>query len=46
MGKKLARVAKQRDVLEANGVGVRGNGPGVDEAVTGPFRYMHLGSLA
>ncbi|PCH37785.1 mitochondrial NADH dehydrogenase [Wolfiporia cocos MD-104 SS10] len=43
IGHKLARLAKQRDVLAANGLL---GGPGADEAVSGPFRYLHLGSLA
>ncbi|EMD38098.1 hypothetical protein CERSUDRAFT_113234 [Gelatoporia subvermispora B] len=42
LGYKLHKLAKQRDVLAANGI----MGPGADEAVTGPFRYRHLGSLA
>ena len=42
LGRKLSKVAKQREVLEANQL----TGPGVDEAVAQPFRYQHLGSLA
>lgn len=40
LGKKLTQLAKKRDVLEANEV------KDLDEAVSGPFRYTHLGSLA
>ena len=42
LGRKLSKVAKQKEVLEANQL----TGPGVDEAVAQPFRYQHLGSLA
>ncbi|TFY78811.1 hypothetical protein EWM64_g5201 [Hericium alpestre] len=40
LGKKLQRLASQRSVLQANEV------PDLDEAVSGPFHYLHLGSLA
>jgi NADH dehydrogenase len=40
LGKKLSQLAKKREVLEANGV------HDLDEAISGPFRYTHLGSLA
>lgn len=40
LGKKLTQLAKKREVLEANDV------KDLDEAVSGPFRYTHLGSLA
>ncbi|CCM00529.1 uncharacterized protein FIBRA_02563 [Fibroporia radiculosa] len=43
LGKKFTKLAKQRDVLIMNGVA---DGPGADEAVSGPFKYLHLGSLA
>ncbi|KAH9950274.1 nucleotide-binding domain-containing protein [Amylocystis lapponica] len=43
LGKKLSKLAKQHDVLAANGLA---GGPGVDEAVSKPFKYLHLGSLA
>ncbi|KAI0934668.1 hypothetical protein AcV5_006437 [Taiwanofungus camphoratus] len=43
LGRKLSRLARQRDVLAANGLA---NGPGADEAVAPPFKYRHLGSLA
>ncbi|KZT71386.1 mitochondrial NADH dehydrogenase [Daedalea quercina L-15889] len=43
LGRKLTKHAKQRDILAENGMLW---GPGSDEAVTGPFRYLHLGSLA
>ncbi|GBE81875.1 hypothetical protein SCP_0402490 [Sparassis crispa] len=42
LGKKLSKLATQHDVLVANGI----EGPGADEAVSKPFRYLHLGSLA
>ena len=42
LGRKLAKIARQRDVLAANEL----LGAGADEAVSAPFRYMHLGSLA
>ncbi|KAA1469406.1 mitochondrial NADH dehydrogenase [Dentipellis sp. KUC8613] len=40
VGRKLRYLAKQRPVLAANDL------PELDEAVSGPFRYAHLGSLA
>ncbi|KAL5511768.1 hypothetical protein ACEPAH_4986 [Sanghuangporus vaninii] len=40
LGKKLSKLARQRDILIANDI------PFIDEAVGGPFRYKHLGSLA
>lgn len=40
LGRKLNKLAAQREVLEANFV------KDLDEAVLGPFRYRHLGSLA
>ncbi|KIJ69108.1 hypothetical protein HYDPIDRAFT_144787 [Hydnomerulius pinastri MD-312] len=40
LGKKLNKLAAKRKVLEANDI------IDLDEAVTGPFRYTHLGSLA
>ncbi|KAJ6502224.1 hypothetical protein C8R45DRAFT_819047 [Mycena sanguinolenta] len=40
IGKKLHKLARQHDVLEANAV------VDVDEAVAKPFKYLHLGSLA
>ncbi|KAG1761709.1 pyridine nucleotide-disulfide oxidoreductase-domain-containing protein [Suillus occidentalis] len=40
LGKKLSQLAKKREVLEANGI------QNLDEAVSKPFRYTHLGSLA
>ncbi|KAI9571431.1 hypothetical protein HD554DRAFT_2236432 [Boletus coccyginus] len=40
LGKKLDRLVSQHEVLEANSV------KDLDEAVSGPFRYRHLGSLA
>ncbi|KAI5124302.1 hypothetical protein M0805_008910 [Coniferiporia weirii] len=40
LGRKLSKLAKQRDILVAHDI------PFTDEAVGGPFRYMHLGSLA
>ncbi len=43
LGKKLSKLAKQRETLIANGLAF---GPGADEAVSRPFRYFHLGSLA
>ncbi|KAJ3542048.1 hypothetical protein NM688_g6013 [Phlebia brevispora] len=42
LGRKFTKIARQRDVLTANEL----LGPGVDEAVSSPFKYMHLGSLA
>ncbi|KAJ7047122.1 hypothetical protein C8F04DRAFT_1062771 [Mycena alexandri] len=43
VGKKLHKIARQRDVLEANAIAAEGS---VDEAVAKPFKYLHLGSLA
>ncbi|THG99455.1 hypothetical protein EW026_g2881 [Hermanssonia centrifuga] len=43
LGRKLSKVARQRSVLAANGLTTEA---GVDEAVSSPFRYLHLGSLA
>ncbi|KAE9397354.1 nucleotide-binding domain-containing protein [Gymnopus androsaceus JB14] len=41
IGKKLNKLARQRSVLQANEL------PDTpDEAIIGPFRYFHLGSLA
>ncbi|OAX41706.1 nucleotide-binding domain-containing protein [Rhizopogon vinicolor AM-OR11-026] len=40
LGKKLSQLVKKREVLEANDV------QDLDEAICGPFRYTHLGSLA
>ncbi|KAG6331259.1 hypothetical protein ID866_7829 [Astraeus odoratus] len=40
LGKKLNKLAAKREVLAANDV------KDLDEAVSGPFRYRHLGSLA
>ncbi|THH06499.1 hypothetical protein EW145_g4046 [Phellinidium pouzarii] len=40
LGRKLSKLAKQRDILVAHDI------PFTDEAVGIPFRYMHLGSLA
>ena len=42
LGKKLSKIAEQRDVLAANLI----LGAGADETVSQPFRYNHLGSLA
>lgn len=42
LGYKLTKLEKQRNTLMENGL----LGPGADEAVAGPFRYLHLGSLA
>jgi len=42
IGQKLSKLARRKDTLEANGL----IGPGADEAISSPFRYMHLGSLA
>lgn len=42
LGRKLSKLARQRDVLAANEL----VGAGADEAVSSPFKYMHLGSLA
>ena len=39
----MTKFAKQRDTLAENELLW---GPGADEAVAGPFRYLHLGSLA
>lgn len=43
LGRKLSKLARQRSVLAANDLLL---GPGADEAVSQPFRYLHLGSLA
>ena len=43
LGRKLTKFAKQRNTLAENGLLW---GPGADEAIAGPFRYLHLGSLA
>ncbi|OBZ65801.1 External alternative NAD(P)H-ubiquinone oxidoreductase B1, mitochondrial [Grifola frondosa] len=43
LGRKLSKLARQRGTLAANGIT---GGPGADEAVSGPFRYFHLGTLA
>ncbi|KAL4077285.1 pyridine nucleotide-disulfide oxidoreductase-domain-containing protein [Scleroderma yunnanense] len=40
LGRKLNKLAMQQEALEANGM------KDLDEAVSGPFRYRHLGSLA
>ncbi|KAH7889601.1 nucleotide-binding domain-containing protein [Phlebopus sp. FC_14] len=40
LGKKLNQLAAKRETLEANNI------VDFDEAVSGPFRYTHLGSLA
>ncbi|KAH0830678.1 hypothetical protein J3R83DRAFT_2133 [Lanmaoa asiatica] len=40
LGKKLGKLASKHEVLEANSI------KDLDEAVSGPFRYKHLGSLA
>lgn len=40
LGRKLVNLASKHDVLEANFV------KDLDEAVSGPFRYKHLGNLA
>lgn len=40
LGKKLNKLAHQRNVLADNGI------PFTDEAVSQPFKYKHLGSLA
>ncbi|OSD08371.1 nucleotide-binding domain-containing protein [Trametes coccinea BRFM310] len=42
LGQKLSKIAQRRKVLEANGLRPEEG----DEAVSGPFRYLHLGSLA
>ncbi|KAI8982839.1 nucleotide-binding domain-containing protein [Trametes punicea] len=42
LGRKLSKIAQHRKVLEANGLRPEEG----DEAVSGPFRYFHLGSLA
>jgi NADH dehydrogenase FAD-containing subunit len=41
LGRKLTKLHRQRKVLDANGLA-----PTDDEAVSRPFRYSHLGSLA
>jgi len=40
LGSKLSKLARQKEVLAANGI------PATDEAVAKPFKYTHLGSLA
>jgi len=40
LGSKFSKLARQKDVLAANGI------PATDEAVAKPFKYTHLGSLA
>lgn len=40
LGRKLSKIAKQESILAANGILT------VDEAVSKPFEYKHLGSLA
>ncbi|KLO10430.1 nucleotide-binding domain-containing protein [Schizopora paradoxa] len=40
LGSKLSKLARQREILAANGI------PATDEAVAKPFKYTHLGSLA
>ncbi|KAF9246409.1 nucleotide-binding domain-containing protein [Melanogaster broomeanus] len=40
LSQKFNKLAAKREVLEANGV------KDLDEAISGPFRYKHLGSLA
>lgn len=42
LGKKLTKLAKQADTLEANGMPKESQ----DEAVAKPFRYTHLGCVA
>ena len=42
LGKKLSRLAQRRAVFEANGLALAD----AEEAAAGPFRYLHLGSLA
>ncbi|KAI9069987.1 nucleotide-binding domain-containing protein [Trametes sanguinea] len=42
LGQKLSKISQRRKVLEANGL----RPEEADEAVSGPFRYLHLGSLA
>ncbi|KAJ6597216.1 pyridine nucleotide-disulfide oxidoreductase-domain-containing protein [Mycena vulgaris] len=41
VGKKLHKLARQRDVLQANELT-----DSTDEVVSKPFKYLHLGSLA
>ncbi|KII89196.1 hypothetical protein PLICRDRAFT_139528 [Plicaturopsis crispa FD-325 SS-3] len=41
LGTKFTKLARQAPVLSANGLSTR-----LDEAVSKPFRYYHLGSLA
>lgn len=42
IGKKLHKIARSKEIFEANGVPISA----ADEAVAKPFRYLHLGSLA
>lgn len=41
LGKKFTKLARQRNVVDANGLPVTD-----DEAVYRPFRYVHMGNLA
>jgi len=41
IGKKLHKLSRQRNVLKANDLAET-----TDEVISGPFRYLHLGSLA
>lgn len=40
LGRKLSKLAKQEHILKQNDISA------TDEAVSGPFEYKHLGSLA
>ncbi|PFH54142.1 hypothetical protein AMATHDRAFT_72670 [Amanita thiersii Skay4041] len=42
VGKKLHKLARKYDTLKANDI----QPEGMDEAIGGPFKYLHLGSLA
>jgi hypothetical protein len=44
IGKKLHKLARQKDVLEANALAT--DTGTADELVAKPFKYLHLGSLA
>ena len=44
LGSKFTKLVKHQQVLERNELSL--SGVGVDEIVSQPFRYMHLGSLA
>ncbi|KAI0086410.1 nucleotide-binding domain-containing protein [Irpex rosettiformis] len=44
LGVKFTKLAAQQQTLEKNELGM--SGVGIDELVSQPFRYMHLGSLA